>query len=93
MNWWGCAVDSFHVLTCLALASPQGMVPVEWPQSSFLSQQNPGFLSSQPVHLRDAGRAASMPVPFGRGPAPPTWQPPAASDDATRRRPKRQVRT
>ncbi len=66
-------------------------MPVEWPQSVFLSQQNPGFLS-QPVHLRDAGRAASMPAPFGRGAAPSAWQPPVASDDASRRRFKRQVR-
>ena len=67
------------------------MVPVDQPVGlGFLSQHGSGFLSQQ-VPLRDAGRAASMPLTCGH--APPPWQPPAALDDPSRRRAKRTVRS
>ena len=67
---------------------PQGMVPVDQPGSGFLSQ---------PVHLRDAGRAFSMPMPVtgagvpGERHALPPWQPPTTFEDPSRRRAKRSV--
>ena len=81
-----CKPRRVQTLACLL----QGMVPVDQPvNSGFLTQHGSGYLP-QPVHLRDAGRAASMPL--ARDHAPPPWQPPAALDDTSRRRAKRTVR-
>ena len=71
---------------------PQGMVPVDQPGSGFLSH---------PVHLRDTGRAFSMPAPVTggacvagerHGHALPLWQPLIGLDNPSRRRAKRPVR-